>query len=257
MIRFRCPRCSTVLQVEAQHAGKTVACKCGTKIKVPAGRTPANASTSPSLVQAESKVKVYCPSCRQPIAIQAGSQGKSVRCPCGHVFRLGGFSAAHSQPVAPRPPTPAPTARKTSVVPDLQPIPNAISVSPASSVASPSLPDMDLWDDLDVSAPAHASAFRGPTARPVPVQAARAARPNQHLAAAQAELQSNADIDRRYQQASGVFFNGAVVSGIAMMGGAAIWFVAGLAVGIIFFYPPILFLFGLISFGKGCLGMDD
>lgn len=41
------------------------------------------------------------------------------------------------------------------------------------------------------------------------------------------------------------------VSGILMMIGAVVWFVGGLAVDIIFFYPPILFIFGLIQFFRG------
>ena len=36
MIRFKCPSCGTTLQVAAQHAGKTVACPCGSRCKAPA-----------------------------------------------------------------------------------------------------------------------------------------------------------------------------------------------------------------------------
>jgi hypothetical protein len=38
-----------------------------------------------------------------------------------------------------------------------------------------------------------------------------------------------------------------------MMTIAVVWFVAGYAAGIIFFYPPILFLIGLFAFLKGIL----
>ena len=41
------------------------------------------------------------------------------------------------------------------------------------------------------------------------------------------------------------------VAGVLMMVGAVVWFVVGMAVGIIFFYPPILFIIGLICFIKG------
>ena len=41
-----------------------------------------------------------------------------------------------------------------------------------------------------------------------------------------------------------------------MMLGAAIWFVVGLAGGVIFFKPPVLFGVGLISFFKGLFGSD-
>lgn len=42
-----------------------------------------------------------------------------------------------------------------------------------------------------------------------------------------------------------------VRGGIGMMAIAVVWFVVGLAIGIIFFYPPILFVIGLYAFLKG------
>jgi hypothetical protein len=36
-----------------------------------------------------------------------------------------------------------------------------------------------------------------------------------------------------------------------MMLGALIWFCAGLAGGVIFFYPPVLFVFGVIALING------
>lgn len=48
--------------------------------------------------------------------------------------------------------------------------------------------------------------------------------------------------------------NSTTFAGIAMMVGAAVWFFVGLAAGRIFFYPPILFIFGIVSFFKGLMG---
>ena len=45
--------------------------------------------------------------------------------------------------------------------------------------------------------------------------------------------------------------NSGMVGGIALMAIAAIWFFAGLAAGIIFFYPPVLFFFGVVGFISG------
>ena len=42
-----------------------------------------------------------------------------------------------------------------------------------------------------------------------------------------------------------------VAGGILMMVGAIIWFVVGYMAGYIYFYPPILFVLGLISMIKG------
>ncbi len=45
--------------------------------------------------------------------------------------------------------------------------------------------------------------------------------------------------------------NGKVISGILMMVGAVVWFVVGWAAGYIFFYPPILFVIGVVALIKG------
>ena len=44
-----------------------------------------------------------------------------------------------------------------------------------------------------------------------------------------------------------------MAGGIVMMVIAVVWFVAGWAAGIIFYYPPVLFLIGLFGFFKGLL----
>ena len=41
-----------------------------------------------------------------------------------------------------------------------------------------------------------------------------------------------------------------------MMVGAIVWFVGGLFVGIIFFYPPVLLILGMIVVFKGIMGKD-
>jgi hypothetical protein len=51
--------------------------------------------------------------------------------------------------------------------------------------------------------------------------------------------------------------NAGVAGGVLMILIAVIWFVAGLAGGIIFFYPPILLVIGLIAIGKGLMGGGD
>jgi hypothetical protein len=45
--------------------------------------------------------------------------------------------------------------------------------------------------------------------------------------------------------------NAGAIGGVLMMAIAVIWFVAGLAGGIIFFYPPVLFVLGLVALIKG------
>ncbi|MDG1896849.1 MAG: hypothetical protein P8J37_18240 [Fuerstiella sp.] len=49
--------------------------------------------------------------------------------------------------------------------------------------------------------------------------------------------------------------HGGVITGLLTMAGAAAWFLVGLAGGVIFFYPPILFIIGMVTCIKGLL--DD
>jgi hypothetical protein len=48
--------------------------------------------------------------------------------------------------------------------------------------------------------------------------------------------------------------NAGVIGGLLMILIAVVWFVAGLAAGIIFFYPPILFVLGIVALVKGATG---
>ncbi len=72
------------------------------------------------------------------------------------------------------------------------------------------------------------------------------------LAQAAAELNSQG-YDRSESSGSGMF-NGNTFTGLAMVIGALIWFFVGLVAGVIFFYPPILLILGLIQMGRGLLG---
>ena len=42
-----------------------------------------------------------------------------------------------------------------------------------------------------------------------------------------------------------------IIGGVLMMVIAVVWFFVGLAAGFIFFYPPILFVVGIVAFVKG------
>lgn len=45
--------------------------------------------------------------------------------------------------------------------------------------------------------------------------------------------------------------------GVVMMLGSVIWFFGGLYVGILFYYPPLLFVVGIITVVKGCFGYSE
>jgi hypothetical protein len=56
---------------------------------------------------------------------------------------------------------------------------------------------------------------------------------------------------------SGRSISPTLVTGLLMMLGAVIWFVGGLAIGILFYYPPVLFVLGIIAVFKGAMGQED
>lgn len=65
---------------------------------------------------------------------------------------------------------------------------------------------------------------------------------------------------RRKTRASGGWghhTSAGVLGGLAMMVLAAVWFVVGLYAGWIYFYPPILFVAGLVALVKGLMGVKD
>jgi hypothetical protein len=51
--------------------------------------------------------------------------------------------------------------------------------------------------------------------------------------------------------------NGGVAMGLLEMVGAVDWFVVGLMNDILFYYPPVLFLLGMIGCVRGLVGAND
>jgi hypothetical protein len=86
------------------------------------------------------------------------------------------------------------------------------------------------------------------TLQPLPPSPATSVSPNPYIPpAAQASK-------GRYQHGFGLehrALNAGMMGGLGMMAVAAIWFFLGLYLGRIFFYPPILFILGLIGFFRG------
>jgi hypothetical protein len=112
---------------------------------------------------------------------------------------------------------------------------------PVAPLQSPQVND-DLWSDLPMSN------FSVPAAQPQveTMAATNSALANQLLNNARAEkVEQKKDISS--------WGTGQIFSGIGMMVGAVVWFFAGLAFNRIFFYPPILFVFGVVALIKGIL----
>jgi hypothetical protein len=91
---------------------------------------------------------------------------------------------------------------------------------------------------------------------PAPVTTAAAAMPAP-AAASKPWQKGDAPADSSNRQNTtgrsleGRIFNGGVLGGLLAMLVALVWFIVGLAADRIFFYPPILFIIGLVAFIKG------
>lgn len=164
------------------------------------------------------KVSVVCPSCNKRLLVPGTSLGKQGRCPaCQTVFTLEQLYEAET--VAP----PANDLWGTA--------------TPANSFGSPSntLLGSSGNDDYQLQPAAnnftsnnYSSTLNSPYASP----------------------QVNA-VPAYKTPEKGQFWDSSVLGGIALMVIAVVWFFGGLAVNIIFFYPPILFIIGLVVLVKG------
>lgn len=62
---------------------------------------------------------------------------------------------------------------------------------------------------------------------------------------------------REPARGGGIHISSGVLGGCAMMLGAVVWFGLGWAAGIIYFSPPVLFVFGLVAVVRGLLGHSE
>jgi hypothetical protein len=205
------------------------------------------------------KVPVVCPNCNKRLLVPAGTLGKQGRCPaCQTVFTLEQLWEA--EPVQPATPQYAPQlaplspfgAPAAAANPFAPAAPNAWG-APSQPAANPfgnSAPAANAWGSP--AAPAAANSpyadddFQGDyqlqAAPPVP-QSNYAAPSFTPVSTSYSGSYSKPRKERTWDSS--------VLGGIAMMVIAIVWFVGGLAINIIFIYPPILFIIGLIAFIKG------
>ena len=54
-----------------------------------------------------------------------------------------------------------------------------------------------------------------------------------------------------------IYLSPGIITGLLMMVGAVVWFVLGLLADRIFFYPPIMFVLGLVAVVRGLLGRPE
>ena len=62
---------------------------------------------------------------------------------------------------------------------------------------------------------------------------------------------------KKHSSMEGRVWSGSVMGGLLAMLIAVIWFVGGLFAGFLFYYPPILFIIGLVGMIRGLIADDE
>lgn len=207
---------------------------------------------------------ISCPGCGSQVAVSMAHVGKKGRCPsCKTVFPIS----------APAAPEPVVADLVPMGAPGLQPL-GAAGLQPISQPAAwPA--QQPAWQGASLPNPYGQSASPSPFGAAAPSaygqptspfgQTASAGDDDLRLApdanpytAPAAPLSSYNFAPAKPQTHSGDGeINGSLWGGIGMMVLAIVWFVGGLFFDIIFFYPPILFIIGLIAFVRGLVNLGN
>jgi len=175
---------------------------------------------------AEQKVPVVCPSCNKRLLVPASSLGKQARCPaCKEIFPLEQvFEAETVQPPA--------NDFSSSFAPASNSWGTHAAPSPQPAYPQQQFPANDVWGTA-MPATSSQATLTDPYASP------------QVSTTSYSGYQPSATPPKRE------FWDSSILGGIALMAISVIWFFGGLLVDIIFFYPPILFIIGLVVMIKG------
>ncbi len=223
------------------------------------------------------KIVIPCSECGSNMAVPGTAAGKKVRCPkCKTVVAIPGGSSHVSSDASsdtafaePQPRRARRISEPTAAsppIPPAQPTPAAKSAPLAKPAqATPkrtrakAAPADDDWLEDD-EATSHGAggdewdSYGNPYAAPqgLPPRAKR-----KSTGSSTPTLRGTGnEAPAAYSRPGGSGTNGSVITGILMMVGAAVWFFGGLAVGVIFFYPPVLFVLGFIALVKGIMSTD-
>lgn len=199
------------------------------------------------------RITFQCSECTGKLSVPSTGAGKKVKCPkCQSVVSIPAASVQEApEKPAPRRVTSSPSTRsaaaeKPQSTPSSRPK-KARRAEPQDNnwveEKSDDTYGSDNWDSYD-------SYNDAPAAMP-PKKKGRATSARESASRGDA-YEAPASQARR---SSGTNW-GVMGTGILMMVGAAVWFVVGLKGDRIFFYPPVLFVLGIISFFKGLFGSE-
>lgn len=219
---------------------------------IASGVEPSTKEKSPTLGNSqENATFVHNCSCGRKLRVPKSLKSKTAKCPCGEAFEIPPLdgklspqkgSGSQSFSGSPTTATPVPSA-----------IPLAIPMNDVGADWEKDIPSAPYGVGVSVyqeAVPLNTTNNFGSSnfaSNPYSYSASQpSSAANPYLAQAMHERSSNPGRGESY-------FDGTVIGGIVAMLIAVVWFVVGLSVGYIFFYPPVMFVLGLIAVIKGLL----
>ena len=197
------------------------------------------------------KIVIPCSECGSNLAVPSEAAGKRVRCPkCKTEVAIPGGTAPVRR-----------ESRQPAAVPEPEPRRARSVTEPARPARrrpkEPAAPADDAWLDDDASnnkADSEWDSYGTPerTQQALPPRAKRKNAGSQAPTLRGTGNEPPSPYERPHQAVASAS-NGSIITGILMMVGAVVWFVAGLAGDIIFFYPPFMFVFGFVALVKGLM----
>lgn len=245
-IIFPCPHCQKQLQAPENAVGKTAKCKaCGGTSQIPASAAPVlvaqPVASQPSANGGET-ILISCSNCGKRLRAPATASGKRVKCSCGAVLPVPGNQSAGG-------------GSSNSSASWLDTLPTASNMPDGGASPFPFDSAPPLYPTAQ-QAPYNAAYYQEaapPSGQGYQAGSASNSMANMYLANAAAETSRDAYVERgetwKVDWAK-------IGGGLLMMVGAVVWFFLGLAAGRIFFYPPILFIIGLVAVVKGFFDGD-
>ncbi|MGO8750684.1 MAG: hypothetical protein ACLQNE_32440 [Thermoguttaceae bacterium] len=282
-INVACPACGKTLRAPASAAGKKAKCpQCGKPVLVPVAAPQAETvatpvSTTPPGTPAAETISAACPACGKTLKAPASAAGKKAKCPaCNAVMVvpekiLDAEELATSQAMGGTP-LPIGFPQPSGVEYPQTPVTGIPQVSAIGSPQMPALgapqvpgvgfpqPAPSIYNDDDFS-PAGSPTYGVTASAPTSAEPERIACPKcgELIVRGAAKCRyCKAIFDESLRRTAGKKKTGSsgsktptVRSGLLAMVLAVVWFVAGWFCGYIFFYPPILFVIGLVTFFRG------
>lgn len=235
MISIECSKCQRKLRVPDDAAGKTAKCPCGEPLRVPHAQPlpPQNSTPVPA---SDLQYFSHKCDCGRTLRVAKNENPKMAKCPCGSTFSVPRLGERHEE---------------TNLA---KAIPLA---KPAFTLADRPFPEMSSYQAPPVSYRGEINANIG--SAPIRTEATSGAAPSNRAVASSYLERARQETSNGSNDSEGGysnFFDATVIGGLVVMLAAVAWFVAGLAAGVIFFYPPVMFVLGMITVVKGIASND-